>query len=202
MNIENTAAQTEQEQTAPAQTEETAEIKAKHEASPDASEPKPAEPKPAESEAKPEAPEAKPADVEEKSADTEAAPESAFAKIFKSLGMPDGVSDEDGVRSMADELATLRGAFEAMSQGAIAETASELAAIARTKAAADGKDIKAVISELKTQAAYSGFFKPAPSGTGTSVSGKSHSGSADGSMGARLAKASAPKANTSPYFKH
>lgn len=197
MNIENTAAQTEQEQTAPAQTEETAEIKAKHEASPDASEPKPAE-----SEAKPEAPEAKPADVEEKSADTEAAPEGAFAKIFKSLGMPDGVSDEDGVRSMADELATLRGAFEAMSQGAIAETASELAAIARTKAAAGGKDIKAVISELKTQAAYSGFFKPAPSGTGTSVSGKSHSGSADGSMGARLAKASAPKANTSPYFKH
>lgn len=197
MTIENTAAQTEQEQTAPAQTEGAAEIKAKPEASPDTSEPKPAE-----SEAKPEAPEAKPADVEEKSADTEAAPESAFAKIFKSLGMPDGVSDEDGVRSMADELATLRGAFEAMSQGAIAETASELAAIARTKAAADGKDIKAVISELKTQAAYSGFFKPAPSGTGTSVSGKSHSGSADGSMGARLAKASAPKANTSPYFKH
>lgn len=197
MNIENTAAQTEQEQTAPAQTEETAEIKAKPEASPDTSELKPAE-----SEAKPEAPEAKPADGEEKSADTEAAPESAFAKIFRSLGMPDGVSDEDGVRSMADELATLRGAVEAMSQGAIAETASELAAIARTKAAADGKDIKAVISELKTQAAYSGFFKPAPSGTGTSVSGKSHSGSADGSMGARLAKASAPKANTSPYFKH
>lgn len=197
MNIKNTAEQTEQEQTAPAQTEETAETEAKPEASPDTSEPKPAE-----SEAKPEAPEAKPADVEEKSADTEAAPESAFAKIFKSLGMPDGVSDEDGVRSMADELATLRGAFEAMSQGAIAETASELAAIARTKAAADGKDMKAVISELKTQAAYSGFFKPAPSGTGTSVSGKSHSGSADGSMGARLAKASAPKANTSPYFKH
>lgn len=197
MNIKNTAEQTEQEQTAPAQTEETAETEANPEASPDTSEPKPAE-----SEAKPEAPEAKPADVEEKSADTEAAPESAFAKIFKSLGMPDGVSDEDGVRSMADELATLRGAFEAMSQGAIAETASELAAIARTKAAADGKDIKAVISELKTQAAYSGFFKPAPSGTGTSVSGKSHSGSADGSMGARLAKASAPKANTSPYFKH
>lgn len=197
MNIKNTAEQTEQEQTAPAQTEKTAETEAKPEASPDTSEPKPAE-----SEAKPEAPEAKPADVEERSVDTEAAPESAFAKIFKSLGMPDGVSDEDGVRSMADELATLRGAFEAMSQGAIAETASELAAIARTKAAADGKDIKAVISELKTQAAYSGFFKPAPSGTGTSVSGKSHSGSADGSMGARLAKASAPKANTSPYFKH
>lgn len=197
MNIKNTAEQTEQEQTVPTQTEETAETEAKPEAIPDTSEPKPAE-----SEAKPEAPEAKPADVEEKSADTEAAPESAFAKIFKSLGMPDGVSDEDGVRSMADELATLRGAFEAMSQGAIAETASELAAIARTKAAADGKDIKAVISELKTQAAYSGFFKPAPSGTGTSVSGKSHSGSADGSMGSRLAKASAPKANTSPYFKH
>lgn len=197
MTIENTAAQTEQEQTAPAQTEETAETEAKPEAIPDTSEPKPAE-----SEAKPEAPETKPADVEKKSADTEAAPESAFAKIFKSLGMPDGVSDEDGVRSMADELTLLRGAFEAMSQGAIAETASELAAIARTKAAAGGKDIKAVISELKTQAAYSGFFKPAPSGTGTSVSGKSHSGSAEGSMGARLAKASAPKANTSPYFKH
>lgn len=197
MDIESTEVQTEQEQAAPAQTEETAETEAKPETSPDTSEPKPAE-----SEAKPEAPEAKPADVEKKSADTEAAPESAFAKIFKSLGMPDGVSDEDGVRSMADELTLLRGAFEAMSQGAIAETASELAAIARTKAAAGGKDMKAVISELKTQAAYSGFFKPAPSGTGTSVSGKSHSGSADGSMGARLAKASAPKANTSPYFKH
>lgn len=197
MNIKNTAEQTEQEQTAPAQTEETAETEAKPEASTDASEPKPAEPKPAESEAKPEAPEAKPADVEEKSADTEAAPESAFANIFKSLGMPDGVSDEDGVRSMAEELATLRGAFEAMSQGAIAETASELAAIARTKAAADGKDIKAVISELKTQAAYSGFFKAM--NTGHAIVGKSAK-SQPVSLGARLAQ-SAGKAVESPYFK-
>ena len=192
MNIKNTAEQTEQEQTAPAQTEETAETEAKPEAIPDTSEPKPAE-----SEAKPEAPEAKPADVEEKSADTEAAPESAFAKIFKSLGMPDGVSDEDGVRSMADELATLRGAFEAMSQGAIAETASELAAIARTKAAAGGKDIKAVISELKTQAAYSGFFRAM--NTGHAVVGKSAK-SQPVSLGTRLAQ-SAGKAVESPYFK-
>lgn len=192
MNIENTAAQTEQEQTAPAQTEGAAEIEAKPETSPDTSEPKPAE-----SEAKPEAPETKPADVEERSADTEAAPESAFAKIFKSLGMPDGVSDEDGVRSMADELATLRGAFEAMSQGAIAETASELAAIARTKAAADGKDIKAVISELKTQAAYSGFFKAM--NTGHAIVGKSAK-SQPVSLGTRLAQ-SAGKAVESPYFK-
>lgn len=192
MNIKNTAEQTEQEQTVPAQTEETAETEAKPEASPDASEPKSAE-----SEAKPEAPEAKPADVEEKSADTEAAPESAFAKIFKSLGMPDGVSDEDGVRSMADELATLRGAFEAMSQGAIAETASELAAIARTKAAAGGKDIKAVISELKTQAAYSGFFRAM--NTGHAVVGKSAK-SQPVSLGTRLAQ-SAGKAVESPYFK-
>jgi len=192
MNIKNTAEQTEQEQTAPAQTEETAETEAKPEAIPDTSEPKPAE-----SEAKPEAPEAKPADVEEKSADTEAAPESAFAKIFKSLGMPDGLSDEDGVRSMADELATLRGAFEAMSQGAIAETASELAAIARTKAAADGKDIKAVISELKTQAAYSGFFRAM--NTGHAVVGKSAK-SQPVSLGTRLAQ-SAGKAVESPYFK-
>lgn len=188
MNIENTAAQTEQEQTAPAQTEGAAEIEAKPETSPDTSEPKPAES---------EAPEAKPADVEEKSADTEAAPESAFANIFKSLGMPDGVSDEDGVRSMADELATLRGAFEAMSQGAIAETASELAAIARTKAAADGKDIKAVISELKTQAAYSGFFRAM--NTGHAVVGKSAK-SQPVSLGTRLAQ-SAGKAVESPYFK-
>ena len=192
MNIKNTAEQTEQEQTVPAQTEETAETEAKPEAIPDTSEPKPAE-----SEAKPEAPEAKPADVEEKSADTEAAPESAFAKIFKSLGMPDGVSDEDGVRSMADELTLLRGAFEAMSQGAIAETASELAAIARTKAAADGKDIKAVISELKTQAAYSGFFKAM--NTGHAIVGKSAK-SQPVSLGARLAQ-SAGKAVESPYFK-
>ncbi len=192
MNVKNTAEQTEQEQTVPAQTEETAETEAKPEAIPDTSEPKPAE-----SEAKPEAPEAKPADVEEKSADTEAAPESAFAKIFKSLGMPDGVSDEDGVRSMADELATLRGAFEAMSQGAIAETASELAAIARTKAAADGKDIKAVISELKTQAAYSGFFRAM--NTGHAVVGKSAK-SQPVSLGTRLAQ-SAGKAVESPYFK-
>ena len=192
MNIKNTAEQTEQEQTVPAQTEETAETEAKPEASPDASEPKSAD-----SEAKPEAPEAKPADVEEKSADTEAAPESAFAKIFKSLGMPDGVSDEDGVRSMADELATLRGAFEAMSQGAIAETASELAAIARTKAAAGGKDIKAVISELKTQAAYSGFFRAM--NTGHAVVGKSAK-SQPVSLGTRLAQ-SAGKAVESPYFK-
>ena len=192
MNIENTAEQTEQEQTAPAQTEETAETEAKPEASPDTSEPKPAE-----SEAKPEAPETKPADVEERSADTEAAPESAFAKIFKSLGMPDGVSDEDGVRSMADELTLLRGAFEAMSQGAIAETASELAAIARTKAAAGGKDIKAVISELKTQAAYSGFFRAM--NTGHAIVGKSAK-SQPVSLGARLAQ-SAGKAVESPYFK-
>lgn len=192
MNIKNTAEQTEQEQTAPAQTEGAAETEAKPEAIPDTSEPKPAE-----SEAKPEAPEAKPADVEEKSADTEAAPESAFANIFKSLGMPDGVSDEDGVRSMADELATLRGAFEAMSQGAIAETASELAAIARTKAAADGKDIKAVISELKTQAAYSGFFRAM--NTGHAVVGKSAK-SQPVSLGTRLAQ-SAGKAVESPYFK-
>lgn len=192
MNIKNTAEQTEQEQTAPAQTEETAETEAKSEAIPDTSEPKSAE-----SEAKPEAPEAKPADVKEKSADTEAAPESAFANIFKSLGMPEGVSDEDGVRSMADELATLRGAFEAMSQGAIAETASELAAIARTKAAADGKDIKAVISELKTQAAYSGFFRAM--NTGHAVVGKSAK-SQPVSLGTRLAQ-SAGKAVESPYFK-
>lgn len=192
MDIENTEVQTEQEQAAPVQTEETAEIEAKPETSPDTSEPKPAE-----SEAKPEVPKAKPADVEEKSADTEAAPESAFAKIFKSLGMPEGVSDEDGVRSMAEELATLRGAFEAMSQGAIAETASELAAIARTKAAADGKDIKAVISELKTQAAYSGFFRAM--NTGHAVVGKSAK-SQPVSLGTRLAQ-SAGKAVESPYFK-
>lgn len=189
MNIKNTAEQTEQEQAAPVQTEE-----------------KPAEgetpeTKPAEPEEKAAESETKPAESEEKPEAPKAVSETGYAKIFKALGMPDGISDEDGIRSMADELTLLRGAFEAVSQGANAETASELAAIARAKVT-DGKDIKAVISELKTQAAYSGFFKPAPSGTGTSVSGKSHSGSADGSMGARLAKASAPKANTSPYFKH
>lgn len=184
MDIENTEVQTEQEQAAPVQTEETAEIEAKPETSPDTSEPKPAES------------EAKPADVEEKSADTKAAPESAFAKIFKSLGMPEGVSDEDGVKSMADELTLLRGAFEAVSQGANTETASELAAIARTKVT-DGKDMKAVISELKTQAAYSGFFKTV--NTGHAVVGKSAK-SQPVSLGTRLAQ-SVGKTVESPYFK-
>lgn len=191
MDIENTEVQTEQEQAAPVQTEETAEIEAKPETSPDTSEPKPAE-----SEAKPEAPKAKPADVEEKSADTEAAPESAFAKIFKSLGMPEGVSDEDGVKSMADELTLLRGAFEAVNQGANTETASELAAIARAKVT-DGRDMKAVISELKAQAAYSGFFKTV--NTGHAVVGKSAK-SQPVSLGARLAQ-SVKKTVESPYFK-
>lgn len=177
METENTAVQTEQEQIAPVQQEETAAEPEQNAKIEQAAEPAKAEP-----------PEA-----------AEPVPESTIAKIIKSLGVPAGMSDEDGLRSLADELVCLRGAFEAIAQGANAETAKELASIAVGKVT-DKKDISAVISELKKQPAYSGFFKTVPTGTGNAVVGKP-ARAQNGSIGTRLAQ-SAKKPVESPYFKN
>lgn len=125
----------------------------------------------------------------------------ALRKILTAAGIAENVSDEEGVKTLAADRARLSALYEAMKLGANGETAEDLVAIALTKVK-DGKDIKAVITELKGQTAYSGFFaKPVSTGTGSSVSGKAHNAPAAGSMGARLAKSSA-RTTESPYFKH
>ena len=153
----------------------------------------------AELEAAPKA--AEPEAKTERKADPKASEPEEIRKILTAAGVAENVSAEDGVKKLAEDNARLSAAVEAVKLGANADTASDLVSIALGKVT-ESKDVKAVISELKGQAAYSGFFtKSAPSGTGGGVSGKAAHSTAAGSMGARLAQ-SARKTVDSPYFKH
>ncbi len=141
--------------------------------------------------------------------------ESSKAAILKELGVTDFKSAKEGLTKYLEvaeaektdlqkakeiaesykqsleaaqkENAVIKALNEALSIGAVPETAAELAAIAAGKVNEDN-DIKAVMQSLKNNAAYSGFFAvKEPPGTGSPVGNKPTTGITEG-YGERLAK--------------